>query len=298
MTTLPHLTAADVAARAPKAVRVREGRWKMPCFGHEDRHPSLYADDAPNGTTLLICRAGCEFSKIVGAAGIDPRQLFAPDPSWKPSTGYRWVDPQAKARREYDQFLARYRIPPAPRLHDEMVFTGRVMLGGTAAIPRGFDSDRLKTPILRILAAGMAQLASQGTPRRWFSAYAIGREVDAGIMGQGCAKRLGVYGWARMCRALARDEESGKLAQARMNAFRKANAARSEKLEGNKNASNGKPKNSRGSREPEPSRESKQAAAVAEAANVSPATVKRVQKLRREDPEAFEVLARTGGSHG
>ncbi len=74
-----------------------------------------------------------------------------------------------------------------------------------------------------------------------------------------------------------------------------ANRARSEAAKGNRNAA----RNSGGSREPRPSRESKAkpkphraADEVAESARVSVATVRRAMKLKEKDPEKFEAVVR------
>jgi hypothetical protein len=56
------------------------GRWIARCPAHEDRSPSLSIREADDGMTLVRCWAGCEFAEIVGAAGLQPADLFPPKP--------------------------------------------------------------------------------------------------------------------------------------------------------------------------------------------------------------------------
>src|SRR5712672_909963 len=62
----------------------RNGKgFKALCPAHEDKQPSLSIRES-NGTILLKCFAGCEFDDIVKAAGLQPSELFATEPSTKP----------------------------------------------------------------------------------------------------------------------------------------------------------------------------------------------------------------------
>jgi hypothetical protein len=92
------------------------------------------------------------------------------------------------------------------------------------------------------------------------------------------------------------DEASGELARLREEREEEANEARAEKQKDNDNAAKARPKNSQAPRgapliPPEPRKVAKD---IAEKAHVSPRTVERVQKLKREDPAAFEALATKG----
>ena len=57
---------------------LRPGSFRCPA--HEDRSPSLHVTQAPDGTWLLRCFAGCETADILTALGLVWADLF-PDPS-------------------------------------------------------------------------------------------------------------------------------------------------------------------------------------------------------------------------
>jgi hypothetical protein len=86
------------------------------------------------------------------------------------------------------------------------------------------------------------------------------------------------------------EEASGELARMKAAIDEQANRSRSEKAKGNANAAPARAENSRASCEAAPPPR-KAAQEIAEKAHVSRATVERVQKLKREDPQAFEALA-------
>ncbi len=46
------------------------------CPAHDDHHPSLKITETDDGTVLLKCWAGCSTSEIVGAIGLELRDLF------------------------------------------------------------------------------------------------------------------------------------------------------------------------------------------------------------------------------
>lgn len=56
------------------------GRWIARCPAHDDRSPSLTIRETDDGMTLVKCWAGCEFSEIVRAAGLQPSDLFPTKP--------------------------------------------------------------------------------------------------------------------------------------------------------------------------------------------------------------------------
>lgn len=62
-----------------------QGKWTACCPAHDDRTPSLSIREADDGTVLLRCWSGCEFSEIVAAVGLEPRHLFPRDPNWRPA---------------------------------------------------------------------------------------------------------------------------------------------------------------------------------------------------------------------
>lgn len=50
-------------------------RWVAICPSHDDKSPSLSVRDAGD-RVLVHCHAGCTFSAVIGALGIEARQLF------------------------------------------------------------------------------------------------------------------------------------------------------------------------------------------------------------------------------
>lgn len=49
---------------------------KALCPAHDDRQPSLSVSEVPDGTVLFNCHAGCSFSEIMAALGLDEREAF------------------------------------------------------------------------------------------------------------------------------------------------------------------------------------------------------------------------------
>ena len=72
-----------------EGVRKAGAGWTARCPAHDDRRASLAVARGDDGRWLLKCHAGCAFDAVVGALGIDARDLF-------PSNGHR----RPPARRE------------------------------------------------------------------------------------------------------------------------------------------------------------------------------------------------------
>lgn len=51
-------------------------KWKACCPAHNDKHPSLAITETSDGTVLLRCWSGCSTEKVVGAMGLEMRDLF------------------------------------------------------------------------------------------------------------------------------------------------------------------------------------------------------------------------------
>jgi hypothetical protein len=55
-------------------------QYQIRCPAHEDRSPSMVATVTDDGKKMLLhCRAGCTNEEIIEAAGLEMRQLFAPE---------------------------------------------------------------------------------------------------------------------------------------------------------------------------------------------------------------------------
>lgn len=83
----------DIPSLFPQAKRAGDG-FMARCPAHEDRQASLSIGYGDDGRVLLKCHAGCDFTAICTAAGIDPRELF-PDATRE----VRTVPPPARAPR-------------------------------------------------------------------------------------------------------------------------------------------------------------------------------------------------------
>ena len=75
-------------------VRQSGAGWTARCPAHEDRRASLSVGRGEDGRWLLKCHAGCTFDAVVGALGINPRDLF-------PTNGHRAV-PARRPLAVYD----------------------------------------------------------------------------------------------------------------------------------------------------------------------------------------------------
>lgn len=66
-----------------KVKQTGPGKWAACCPAHEDKGPSLAIKDE-SGTVLIHCFAGCEPVDILGAVGMELKDLFPPrDPTQK-----------------------------------------------------------------------------------------------------------------------------------------------------------------------------------------------------------------------
>lgn len=58
--------------------QTRPNRWQARCPAHDDRSPSLAITETSEGTILVKCWAGCGAGEIVGAVGLELKDLFPP----------------------------------------------------------------------------------------------------------------------------------------------------------------------------------------------------------------------------
>ena len=82
--------------------------WEARCPAHEDRTPSLSVHEGIDGRVLLCCHAGCEFTAVVAALGLKPRDLFNGEPvkigqssrssSWRIRATYDYRDVDGQLR--------------------------------------------------------------------------------------------------------------------------------------------------------------------------------------------------------
>lgn len=173
------------------------------CPAHGDRTASLSVRVSDDGRILLHDFGGCTFREIVATLGLEPQQLFPardrPSARWR-----RRPDPDLEARALLERLCRLQEAPPPERLRKELRLVGQLLLGGTAAfaeLPPTFRGDSFRSTPLRLLFFAMAELAKQGTPRRWFSPLALAREVE--LVG-GRARRADIFFWRRVAIGAAR----------------------------------------------------------------------------------------------
>ena len=169
------------------------------CPAHGDRSASLAVREGTDGRVLLHCFAGCTFNEIVAALHLEPRQLF-PAPGQPHRARVVRLDPHREARDLLRQLQVKYGPIPPERLEREMALVGGLILSGTQGfkdLPAIFKPRHVQFLPLRLMVEAMAELAKQGTPRRWFSPLALARELDR-VGGPGSAARHHVFTWAHL----------------------------------------------------------------------------------------------------
>jgi hypothetical protein len=68
----------DVLSRLDGLRQTGTGRWVARCPAHDDKRPSLSVREVDSGTVLLHCFAGCEIGEVLGAIGLQSRDLYPP----------------------------------------------------------------------------------------------------------------------------------------------------------------------------------------------------------------------------
>lgn len=81
------------------------------CPAHDDRNPSLTFNEGDDGRALVYCHAGCRLDEILGALGLESKDLFMPDDDWRRPMPTRTTKPQVSKPQ-----VARPQAPPDLRL--------------------------------------------------------------------------------------------------------------------------------------------------------------------------------------
>ena len=121
--------------RLASVKQTRPDRWQARCPAHDDRSPSLSVAELPDQTLLVRCWAGCSVNEIVGAVGLQLKDLF-------PSR----FDPQASTRGKPPRYSASEVLKTA-------LFEAQVLALGYRTL------ERAKT--LPLKDSGRAELAIQ-----------------------------------------------------------------------------------------------------------------------------------------
>lgn len=66
----------NLLGRLDKVRQVKPQTWTACCPAHDDKSPSLKVSEAEDGRVLVKCWAGCTAAQIVGAVGLELRDLF------------------------------------------------------------------------------------------------------------------------------------------------------------------------------------------------------------------------------
>jgi len=77
----------DRILRLLRNVKARGNGWTALCQAHDDKTNSLSIHEGHDGRVLLHCFAGCETSQVVGALGLQMRDLFAAQHEPQPGRG-------------------------------------------------------------------------------------------------------------------------------------------------------------------------------------------------------------------
>lgn len=203
---LPRLHAEDVVGRLEGVRRTGDGRWAAKCPAHGDKGPSLSVRHGEDGRVLLHCFAGCSFTEITNAMGIQASQLFPErDAPWRPTRPRH--NPEREARAFFARMCGLRALPPWERRKEELRLVGGVLLGGDralAALPLTFTPDSLRSLPLKLITYAAEELRASGPSRRWYSPLLIGRLIDEAYRATGHAERLGISGWCRAAISHAR----------------------------------------------------------------------------------------------
>ena len=73
-----HRPVDQLLERLDRVKQTRPDRWQACCPAHDDKSPSLTISETAEGTVLVKCWAGCGAAAIVGAVGLELRDLFPP----------------------------------------------------------------------------------------------------------------------------------------------------------------------------------------------------------------------------
>lgn len=148
-------------------------------------------------------------------------------------------------------------------------------------VPLVFHGGKLLDGRNRLRASVMAGLDTSKLPRRTLDPdsdpYQWAWDANCSRLDYSPAQKAAIR--------IKIEEASGELQRAREEAARKANEARAAKQAGVPKAEAAE------RRAPPDAPRSRERDRIAEAAHVSPKTVERVQRLKKDDPEKFEALA-------
>jgi hypothetical protein len=136
------MNAAKLLDRLEKVKQTGPDKWQALCPAHEDRSPSLSVREADDGTILLKCWAGCGAAEVVGAVGLELRDLF-PERTPEPNV--------TKGRRRRSPWVPRDALAALAKEALYVSICAQDMAAGQALDDT--ERDRLMVASRRLLAA-------------------------------------------------------------------------------------------------------------------------------------------------
>jgi hypothetical protein len=70
-----------VLSRLQKVKPTGNNRWTCLCPAHDDRSPSMHIKLSESGHVLINCKVGCEVYDILGAIGLDWKDVMPDEPT-------------------------------------------------------------------------------------------------------------------------------------------------------------------------------------------------------------------------
>ncbi|MFN7112672.1 MAG: CHC2 zinc finger domain-containing protein, partial [Brevundimonas sp.] len=103
-TSLNEQNPIDKVLERLQGVRRSGKGWVARCPAHEDRTPSLSVAEGHDGRVLIKCFAGCTLEAILGALGLEVRDLFPHDDDpWRWTRAPKLPSPRPKPAPRPDE---------------------------------------------------------------------------------------------------------------------------------------------------------------------------------------------------
>jgi putative DNA primase/helicase len=180
-----------VLAAFPDARKAGTG-WEAKCPAHDDRHASLCINEGRDSRVLLKCQAGCKYTAVVAAAGLQVADLFARANDLPGRQTGQVVEMYTYADADGTPLFEVHRFEPKAflqKLPGAAIYGG---LNGTKRVPYRLleltlaDADRAvfvvegERDVNRLMELGLVATCNPGGAGKWrdeYSDYLIGRTV-------------------------------------------------------------------------------------------------------------------------
>lgn len=186
------MTPVDKVLGAVHGVRKTGDGWEAKCPAHDDQHASLSIGQGKDGRVLPKCQAGCKYTAVVAAAGLEVTDLFArassmPRPrNSQPVETYTYTDQDGTPLFEVHRFEPKTFLQKLP---------GAANYGGLNGTKRVLyrlleltmsDADRAvfvvegEKDVHRLMELGLVATCNAGGAGKWrdeYSDHLAGRSV-------------------------------------------------------------------------------------------------------------------------